>query len=66
MFVSLTFSSSCSCFERFRELDPSAAASIDDNPLGHRHKVDVMFAMPELEFNPFRDRYSRREIGQVQ
>ena len=54
-FISLTFSS-CSCFERFRDLDPGAATSVDDNPLGHRHSVDVMFAMPELEFNPFRDR----------
>ena len=53
--ANITFSS-CSCFERFRDLDPDAATSIDENPLGHRHSVDVMFAMPELEFNPFRDR----------
>ena len=58
----VTFFSS-SCFERFRDLDPSAASSIDDNPLGHRHPVEVMFGMPELEFNPFRDRLILRHLG---
>jgi calcium and integrin-binding protein 1 len=37
-------------------LDPETCEAVDANPLELRQPLRTLYTMPELQFNPFRDR----------